>query len=203
MIFLHIANGVTALCIVAMYIAVVLNFLLNKKPRAFNERRSLVATGVMAAIFLLIYFTIRFRWGALPLQSTPFFLCIRSFGLLLMLGGTAFNLYGRLHLKSNWANHVRIYQDHSLITDGPYRWVRHPLYASIIWMFYGASIAYLSPLAALENALIFVPAMIYRARQEEDALQSAFGDAYTGYMQKTGRFFPLLRSFKNRRSVTS
>ena len=44
-----------------------------------------------------------------------------------MVIGTVFNVCGRVYLKSNWADHVRIYDDQQLVTTGPYRIVRHPL----------------------------------------------------------------------------
>lgn len=186
-----LSDLVTAICVLATVAAVVSNFLNAGKERSFNERRSPVATASMAGFFVLLYLTIRFRWTAL--EPTGWIL-FRSFGLALMLFGTAFNIWGRLYLNSNWADQVRIYDDQTLITTGPYRIVRHPLYASLIWMFYGAAIAYLNPLAALENTLIFIPAMIYRSNLEENALRNTFGDAYSDYRKNTGRFFPSIGS---------
>jgi protein-S-isoprenylcysteine O-methyltransferase Ste14 len=141
----------------------------------------------MVAFFVLLYLTIRLRWGAF--HRTDLVL-LRSVGLFFMAFGAVFNVWGRIFLKTNWANHVRIYADQRLVTTGPYRIVRHPLYASIIWMFLGAAIAYLNPLAAVETALIFIPAMVYRSNLEEQELGKTFGDDYSNYQQKTGRFFP-------------
>jgi protein-S-isoprenylcysteine O-methyltransferase Ste14 len=183
------ADAVTALCVLIMLAAVAFNFLNTEKDRSFRERRSPVATASMSAFFTLLYLTMRLRWSALELEGLIFF---RSFGLGLMLFGAAFNVWGRIYLKTNWANHVRIYDDQQLVTGGPYRIVRHPLYASIIWMFYGAAIAYLNPLAVVEITLIFIPAMIYRSNLEEQALIKTFGETYSNYRKKTGRFFPTL-----------
>jgi protein-S-isoprenylcysteine O-methyltransferase Ste14 len=186
-----IADTVTAVCILTMATAIVFNFLNTQQPREFKERRSPVATASMTAFFVLLYFTIRFRWSALEPSG---WIAFRSFGLVLMLYGAAFNVWGRLYLKTNWSDHVRIYDDQTLVTTGPYRIVRHPLYASIIWMFYGAAIAYLNPLAALENTLIFIPAMIYRSNLEEDELRKTFGETFSNYWKTTGRFFPRIGS---------
>lgn len=194
--FSFLADAVTALCVLIMLAAIVVNFLNTKQPREFKERRSPVATAGMTAFFVLLYFTIRFRWSAVDSSGL---LVFRSFGLALMLFGAAFNVWGRLYLKTNWADHVRIYDDQTLITNGPYRIVRHPLYASLIWMFYGAAIAYLNPLAALETTLIFIPAMIYRSNLEERALQETFGEQYADYRKTTGRFFPAIASPEQRR----
>jgi protein-S-isoprenylcysteine O-methyltransferase Ste14 len=188
-VFSLLADAATALCVLIMVAAIVVNFLNTNQPREFKERRSPVATASMTAFFVLLYFTIRFRWSAFNCSDLLIF---RSFGLALMLFGAAFNVWGRFYLKTNWADHVRIYDDQTLITSGPYRFVRHPLYASIIWMFFGAAIAYLNPLAAIENTLIFIPAMIYRSNLEEHALQETFGGQYSDYRKKTGRFFPVM-----------
>ena len=194
--FSFLADAVTALCVLTMLAAIVVNFLNTNQPREFKERRSPVATASMTAFFVLLYLTIRFRWSAFDCSGLIIF---RSFGLALMLFGAAFNVWGRFYLKTNWADHVRIYADQTLITTGPYRIVRHPLYASLIWMFYGAAIAYLNPLAAIENTLIFIPAMIYRSNLEERALQETFDDQYSDYRKKTGRFFPAIACPEQRR----
>lgn len=186
-----VADVVTALCVAALFAAVVANFLENAPGRAFRERRSRVATATMTGFFLVLYATIRLRWGMLDRHGAGW-LAFRSAGLALMLLGTAVNVRGRLHLGDNWADHVRVYGNQQLITSGPYRWIRHPLYASLIWMFYGAAMAYLSPLAALETTLVFLPAMVYRSNQEEQALTGVFGDAYRDYRARTGRFLPRL-----------
>ncbi len=194
-VFGYIADAVTLACIIAVVVAVVRNFSgAREQNREFRERRSPVATASMSAFAVLLYLTIRLNWTMIPLEETPLVLSARSLGLVLMIYGAYFNILGRRHLKQNWADHVRIYQDQQLVTDGPYRLVRHPLYASLIWMFYGASIAYLNPLAAVENTLIFLPAMTWRARLEETALTERFGEEYTHYKKQTGRFFPRLRS---------
>jgi protein-S-isoprenylcysteine O-methyltransferase Ste14 len=189
-----VADVVTALCVLAMLGAIAFNFLNTGKGRNFSERRSPVATASMAAFFILLYLTIRLRWSVLDRNGLVFF---RAFGLVLMVFGAGFNIWGRIYLKTNWADQVRIYDDQQLISTGPYRMVRHPLYASIIWMFFGAAMAYLNPLAAAETVLIFIPAMIYRSNLEEQALSETFGTAYSSYRKKTGRFFPKLGNLKS------
>jgi protein-S-isoprenylcysteine O-methyltransferase Ste14 len=81
----------------------------------------------------------------------------------------------------------------TLITHGPYRWVRHPLYT--------AGTIVLIALTALTAmwwvAAAFLPAafvLVWRTGKEEAKLIEAFGDEYRVYMQRTGRFFPRLLS---------
>ena len=67
--------------------------------------------------------------------------------------------------------------------------VRHPLYASLMMMFYGATLVYFNYAAFLANTFIFIPFMYYRAKQEEELLENQFDD-YANYKKETGMFFP-------------
>jgi protein-S-isoprenylcysteine O-methyltransferase Ste14 len=113
-------------------------------------------------------------------------------GLAAIALGCIVNIKGRMNLGGNWANQIRIYKDQTLVTHGVYKIVRHPLYASLIWMFYGACLVYQNGAAFAANTLIFIPFMYYRAKQEEAMLCKRFIN-YETYRQKTGMFFPKRR----------
>lgn len=82
--------------------------------------------------------------------------------------------------------------NHQLITNGPYRWIRHPLYTFGALFFLALSV-----LTTLWWPVLFLLpgllALIWRARFEEANLIARFGDDYRAYMQQTGRFLPKLR----------
>lgn len=99
---------------------------------------------------------------------------------------------GRFRLGSNWANQVKIYKNQTLVTHGPYGFVRHPLYASLILMFYGGCLVYPNYLAFLANTLIFIPFMYYRAKQEEILLSKTFKE-YKKYQKEVGMLFPKIK----------
>jgi protein-S-isoprenylcysteine O-methyltransferase Ste14 len=83
----------------------------------------------------------------------------------------------------------------ALVTHGPYRWIRHPLYTFGALFFLGVGL-----MAA--NALVFVfgglglTMLALRTPREEAKLIEKFGDEYRRYMARTGRFFPALRAEK-------
>jgi protein-S-isoprenylcysteine O-methyltransferase Ste14 len=115
------------------------------------------------------------------------------------MSGTAVNIAGRIELKGNWANHIKIYKNHSIVTNGVYSYVRHPLYSSIIFMLYGGSLIYFNWFSAVLVTFIFIPAMIYRARQEEQLLIKEF-PVYEEYKRQVGLFFPKrIRGYGNER----
>ncbi len=175
-----------ALATVVALGAVALNFALAKGRDAVqSEKRSPVATGTMLGFFGALYLVLRLGLTARAVPAP-----VIAFGLGLLAAGTGLNLAGRLALAGNWGDHVVVYTDHSLVVRGPYRVVRHPLYASLIWMASGASLIFGNPLALGMVLGVFVPAMVYRARQEEAVLTQRFPD-YAAYRRRTGMFLPM------------
>lgn len=95
-------------------------------------------------------------------------------------------------LGSNLTDTVVTRKDHTLVTRGPYRWVRHPLYTTLVVWWMGMSLL----LSSWLIPLLFSPIGVYlyiRTPLEEANLVERFGEAYGGYMNRTGRFLPRLR----------
>ena len=84
-------------------------------------------------------------------------------------------------------------KQHTLVTSGPYRWVRHPLYTVGSSMFIAFGMMADSWFIAGLGILTFI-LMAIRTPKEEANLIEKFGDEYREYMKRTGRFFPKLGS---------
>jgi len=183
------ARLIVTFCTLAVLTAVFINFQLARRSHTIrSERPSLVKTGSMLAFFGVIYLLIRFRIGVFQIPAIGFPMAIG--GIALVVLGSTVNIMGRFALGKNLGNQVIIYQDHTLVTGGTYRFVRHPLYASLIWMFIGASLVFQNWAALLATLLIFIPAMYYRGKLEEKALCAQFPQ-YADYRDRTGMFFPI------------
>ncbi len=182
-----IADIVVAVCLFALFVAILINFM-EARSGVEKKKRSIVETGSMTGFFVVFYLLIRFRIGHIDLPE-KLGVVLRIAGLIMIVAGCAINIHGRFSLGRNWANQVTIYSQQQLVTRGMYQYVRHPLYSSIILMFYGACLAYPNYLAFISNTLIFIPFMIYRAGQEEKLLIEKF-DNYKEYQKKTGMLFP-------------
>lgn len=195
--FDFIAVKIVVLCTAAVLAAVAWNFLCARfSGQVAERRRSPVATGTMLLFTFGVYWLISRRIGALPRPEPTIDVPLVYLGLALMMVGCIVNLLGRLHLGRNWANQVTVYEDQTLVTGGVFGVVRHPLYASLIWMFVGASLVYLNYAALLATVCIFIPAMYYRAKQEETLLAAQFPE-YEAYRKRVGMFFPKLMKNKN------
>lgn len=92
-------------------------------------------------------------------------------------------------LGKNITGTVAIRKEHTLVTHGPYRWVRHPLYSVAFLLFTGFSFLsanWFIPLTVLGTMFI----LTQRTPIEEAKLIERFGDEYRQYMLETGRYFP-------------
>lgn len=185
------ATIVVYACVLLVGIAVFIDFrAYHRTDRGVvKSDRSWVETGTMTGFFVVYYLAVRFELLVI-LVDEPLRTAMLVAGLALMVLGAVVNVLGRRYLKSNWANQINIYEDHWLVTTGPFSLVRHPLYASLIWMFVGGSLVYANLAALLLTLTVFVPMMYVRAKKEDALLGEAFGEQYDAYRQHTGMLFP-------------
>ena len=83
-------------------------------------------------------------------------------------------------------------KQHKLVTGGPYRWVRHPLYTTGSFIFISFGMMADNWFIAALGVLTFI-LMAIRTPKEEANLIEKFGDEYREYMKRTGRFLPRLK----------
>lgn len=174
-----------------LFTAIAIDFYkFSDTAKAVKEKRSIVATGSMTAFFLIYYAVIMKQlWVIRAPADVSAVLAV--LGTIMVFIGAVLNVYGRLSLSDKWANHIKIYKHHEVVRSGLYRWVRHPLYATIMLMLFGGSLASRNGLSFLLVVFVFIPFMFYRAKQEEVLLEAKFTE-YSAYKAQTGMFFPKL-----------
>lgn len=184
---LTIISFIICLGIVLIYARVLLNFIdaRKQKNKQKKEVKSIVDTLTMSLFFFACYLVLLFKIGYYNYSN----IYLNIIATIVYVIGVIFNLLGRHYLGKNWGNQVVIYDDHTLVTNGVYKIVRHPLYASIIWMIYAIGIIYSNYLIIILNTLVFIPFMTYRSIQEERELDKTFKE-YKDYKKRVGRFFP-------------
>ncbi len=96
-------------------------------------------------------------------------------------------------LGTNLTDTVVTRARHTLVTTGPYRWVRHPFYVAYMLAVTADSIVTANWFLAL-TGLATIALFVIRTRTEEQKLVEPFGVEYRSYMERTGRFFPRLKS---------
>jgi protein-S-isoprenylcysteine O-methyltransferase Ste14 len=119
---------------------------------------------------------------------------VRWIGSLPLLLGAAFMIWGLHHIGRNITFSIRTRENHALVTTGPYRWVRHPLYTGGMVEAVGLCLLMANWSVAL-SAGLFWSLIAYRTPMEEKKLIETFGYEYRQYMQRVGRFLPVPRLF--------
>ena len=127
------------------------------------------------------------RWASLPLPDA-----LRWTGLGLAVAAFALLQWAQSALGRNWSLRVQVLERHELVVDGPYRWVRHPMYTAGL-------LASLSVLLLSANWLVGGSWLLMHGWQfalriplEERLMVQQFGDTYRQYMRTTGRLLPRL-----------
>jgi protein-S-isoprenylcysteine O-methyltransferase Ste14 len=126
--------------------------------------------------------------GILMLPRQPLPWQLHGLSALLMFAGTVFAIYAILHLGRSLSIMAAA---RKLVTHGPYKVIRHPLYLGEEVALAGLALQYLSP-AAILLLVVQLGCQLRRIRYEEDILRGAFPD-YENYCRQTPRLFPALR----------
>jgi protein-S-isoprenylcysteine O-methyltransferase Ste14 len=126
----------------------------------------------------------RMAWSSMPLPAR-----LRWIGIGLNVVAGALLVWTLGGLGKNLTDTVVTRREHTLVTRGPYRWVRHPFYDCIGLLMLGSAWAAANWLMLLLGALIFA-LFVVRTPTEEEKLLARFGDAYRAYRDRTGRFLP-------------
>lgn len=113
-------------------------------------------------------------------------------GLTMFLLGLALTVWAYRTLGRFFSLEVQIQADHGVVVTGPYRLVRHPGYAGVIFGFVGLGLALQSWVSALLLLCATTAALGYRTRVEEMFLLAELGDRYALYMARTKRLVPFV-----------
>jgi protein-S-isoprenylcysteine O-methyltransferase Ste14 len=113
-------------------------------------------------------------------------------GCLLALAGAALVLRARAELGPAWSLVPKADQGTGLVTTGPYRLVRHPIYLGLSLLAVGEAAAFGSWPAFLIVLSGIVPTFAWRARAEETLLSRTFGERYALYRRQTKMIIPYL-----------
>src|SRR5262245_52992704 len=155
-------------------------------PRWFWATMACIGPPVL---FVIVAFLIQPRWidfARLPLPAW-----VRLLGIPLGLAGVTLFTWMFRHLGLNVTSTSMPREKATLVTSGPYRWIRHPMYSAALILV--AAFALLTSNAvALLGGLVMFALLAARSRIEEQRLVEKFGDDYRNYQQCTGRFLPSL-----------
>jgi len=129
-----------------------------------------------------------FGWAALPLPGA-----LRWAGLALGVAALALLQWAQWALGRNWSLRVQVLTSHELVVSGPYRWVRHPMYAAGLLASVSVLLLSANWLVGGSWLVMCVWQFALRIPLEEKLMTEQFGDAYRQYARTTGRLIPRVR----------
>lgn len=143
--------------------------------------------GMIGFVAIVVY---AIRPGWLSWAALLFPLWLRWTGVILALFGFVLLQWAQTTLGKSWSDTPRMIKEQTLVTSGPYRFIRHPIYTAFL-MILGATLMisanWLIGLAWLGMTVLEVAS---RIGFEENLMIEFFGDQYREYMKHTGRLFP-------------
>jgi protein-S-isoprenylcysteine O-methyltransferase Ste14 len=141
---------------------------------------------VAAVLIILLLLRLRVLKGHTVTQD-PW---LQGIGLAIFLLGLALAFWARVYLGRNWGMPMSEKVDPELVTTGPYRTIRHPIYSGIILAMVGTAVAV--SVYWLIAVVLLGAYFVYSAVMEERYMAGLFPDAYPRYKQSTKMLVPFI-----------
>jgi len=144
--------------------------------------------GARVAVILVLLLLLRVRaFKDHAAVSSPW---LQGIGLAVFLLGLALAVWARVYLGRNWGMPMSQKTDPELVTGGPYRSIRHPIYSGIILAMIGTTIAV--SLYWLAAVAVLGAYFAWSAIMEERFMTSRFPDSYAEYKRSTKMLIPFI-----------
>lgn len=155
------------------------------KKGSWNLRSRPVGLLIVVVGALLLH-ELKLSGSALAIHSPV----LEAVGLIVLLLGLALAVWARIHLGRNWGMPMTHKDEPELVTSGPYRLVRHPIYSGVLLGLLGTALA--TSLYFLFALGIVGAYFLYSARVEERLLAETFPTTYPPYRAHTKMLIPFL-----------
>ena len=169
-------------------------FAMARRVKTVAEHESAFSTlSHYAPLAVGIYLIAAPRLPIFPLniRFVPLALWPVQLGATLTVAGVVFAIWARALLAGNWSSSVTLKRGHELIVEGPYRLVRHPIYAGILIGLVGTAIA-VGEWRALLGVAIAASAYWRKLQIEETVMRRQFGEVYVRYAARVPALIPFL-----------
>ena len=145
-------------------------------------------TGIRVALVLIVLLLVRLRvFKGHSVTNDPW---LEGIGLAIFVSGLGLAVWARLYIGRNWGMPMSQKADPELVTNGPYRRVRHPIYSGLILAMVGTAVAV--SWYWLIAVAVFAAYFIYSATMEERYLTGLFPAAYPAYKRTSKMLIPFV-----------
>jgi protein-S-isoprenylcysteine O-methyltransferase Ste14 len=167
------------------FVALIFSF--RRRRPAVEQRRGPLPPPPAVMSWLVPPIILLLDVGQIPVA----WMAVRVVGVALGLYAFVVMPWATSTLGRSYAPGPAILEDHALVTSGPFRFVRHPIYSAVAALWLGAALGTLNWILLLLWPGLFM-ALMKGARAEEEMLRAKLGDAYDSYAGSKGRLIPSL-----------
>ena len=129
--------------------------------------------------------------GILASRLYPQNIWLEIAGTVVVATGVFLAIWARSLLGKNWSGRVMLQNAHYLVTEGPYRFVRHPIYLGGLFAMFGSSLV-LGQVFGFAYSILSTFGLAIKSRQEDALLAKQFPDEFPEYKQQVKMLLPYL-----------
>jgi protein-S-isoprenylcysteine O-methyltransferase Ste14 len=167
----------------------------DKREIEIREGRFSLIAGGVAALTIIVF-------GAEYIFSPGFFSFayvmdypdwVRWLGGLALAAGISLLGFAHHHLGKSFHSLVVSKENQTLVETGPYRWIRHPIYAAFLINYVGGGLLSGNIVLTVVPVTMYAILVVIRMGQEEKVMEELFGQKYIEYEKRTGRLLPRIK----------
>jgi protein-S-isoprenylcysteine O-methyltransferase Ste14 len=178
------------------WLAFAIVFLLHKKPASGPERkresRSVIGLGLQGAGYAVIWIVHRRYFSPLAEMNRILEIVLAVFTGVLAIFSVSFVSLAVKTLGKQWSLAARVVEGHQLVTEGPYRFVRNPIYTGMLGMLLATGLAVSHWIGLLLGLVVFAIGTMIRIRSEERLLRETFSTQWDEYSRRVPAVLPLI-----------
>lgn len=196
-ITLNFLPTLVAAVVVLCWVGFTLPFIFRRKPPATTERKrdraSLVGIALEGVGYALVWTFRRQPFTPIGPLGEVGEIALAVLTVALAVGSVWMLTAAIITLGKQWSFAARLVDEHRLVTEGPYRVVRHPIYTAMFGMLLATGLAVSHWAALLPSIVVFLIGTLVRVRSEEKLLREAFGQQFETYARRVPAILPFPR----------
>jgi protein-S-isoprenylcysteine O-methyltransferase Ste14 len=195
---IHLEFWPTLAFVVVMlsWVSFVIAFLVRHKPpsapESKRERASILGIVLQGAGYGVVWSIRRAWFGPIVPVSNSVEIALAILTMALGIASVWFISAAIRTLGKQWSLGARLIEGHKLITDGPYRVVRNPIYTGMFGMLLATGLAISHWVGLIIALAVFAIGTVIRVRSEEKLLRGAFGAEFDSYARRVPAVIPFL-----------
>ena len=176
------------------WLAFMVVFLTHKKPPSGPEQKreskSIIGIALQGAGYAIIWTIHRRYFSSIADMNRVLEIILAVFTCFLAIGSVWLVMAAVKTLGKQWSLAARVVEDHKLVTEGPYKFVRNPIYTGMLGMLLATGVAVGHWIGLLAGLIVFALGTLIRVRSEEKLLRGAFGEQFEKYARSVPAILP-------------